>query len=229
MGIVRRTGKITQSSAMVEHDSKYHVDNSLFIGESYTNNTGTLNNFLDDVNCTGAGAVTPLVGGFTISSGIGTGHGTLETQDAAKKITLSTKPVTLSFRVRNVVNGAGVDRHTVLGFYEDFSIVPFAAGSSGVFFHQLADNTWLARTNRQGVDDWSSGALVIADNDILSIVAQSNRVRCYQNGTMVMDYSDAGAIPTVSMSFGFACIATAVTVAAARQIDIASILYNRYV
>lgn len=231
MGTLRRGGVITQSTAMVEHNSDYHGDEALYVGEMYNNATGTLGNYITGTTSGGTVTEDGANGMFTLSSGIGAaGYAIVGLKQATRKVTLGSKPVAFSCRVKTVVNGVGVDRHTIIGFYEAFTAVPFAANSSGVFFHQLADNTWLARSNNQGVDDTSSASvLTISDEDILSIAATANRIRMYQNGTVVLDHRTVDAIPTVAMDVGASVIATAATVSTARKVSLTSYTYLRYV
>ena len=229
MGNIRYNGIIKYSTEMVEHDAGYHSGDALYVGESYTNQIGTRDNYMEAATSNGTVTDTAATAEFVLQSGIGVaGYAKLRTE-STKVSVLGPKPTTASFRVRNVINGAGADRHTVLGLCESASTVPLTAGSSGCYFHQLADDTWLARSNNQGVDDDNSASvLTIADDDILSVVATNAKAWFYQNGNLVLETKVVDQIPTVALGASVGVIATAATVSTARGISIRSIQYMRY-
>lgn len=227
--MLRQSGVIHQSTALAVHNSNAHEGDALYIGEFYNNNSAAATFMHNHSAGNGTTNIDAVNIEHDLSSGAGAaGYATHNLNAANRMVTLGAKPIIFTARIRNVVNGAGVDRHTLIGFTNDFTTEPLGGGS-GIYFHQQADNTWVCRVIREVVPAGFviSSALTINDDDILSIVATSGRARFYQNGTLVFDTTEF--IPAMALDMGAGCYATAVTVAGARSISLVTYTFVRYV
>lgn len=177
---------ILNSEAFLE--ALYHYP----IAERYSNHLGAVDNFTE-VNTLGNGTTTEdaanhevdLTGGITI-----VGHGLFQTKETW---TLSAKPIIVNFIVNNIVEGTGSNK-AYAGLRANFTNSSNVTAGCGFLVDTSGDTFSYCASG--GV--WNNNAIVVANGDLLTLVATNSSVRFYKNGVFqaerVAPYIPAGAL-----------------------------------